>query len=284
MYEIFTSDFRQRSFESLSEFYTYAIYDETCPECTNNDQLRPSSREEGSFYGTETFGDAVKLAINGWAEGLQELQYGVKKNKFIDAPSNKFCMYNDVTGSFVDIDKYIRGEPECMLEFECVSEPRFATIFVSGGVSGCVGHETIISRGRKILEVIDALEQNNIRTKVIQVFGTNSGDGTELITVVCKDCQNRLDVEALNFALCHPAQVRRFEFSVCERAPVEWRKKMGYFEGAGYGCPANDIKKLIKRAFPSEKEYILFNSKSGIGYTHEDIDEQVEKIITKKGA
>ena len=286
MYEKKTDTRRTRVFESLGEFYRYAIYDDSCPENTNdNAKFSPSSRKCGSGWaGTDTWEEAVDLATNGWTDGLRELRYKINSdNKFIKGISNRFKMRSDVTGSFVDVDAYIRGEPECMMEFEMRTEPRFATIFVSGVASSCVGAEEILNRGRKILEVVDALEQNNIRTRIVQIIASEKDDNQDRLIITCKDYQQRLDMESLNFALCNAAQLRRFAFAAWERAPREWREKVGFHQGlfAGYGRPIDGIKKVIKDMAPTDNEpYIVFDA--GVADHYEKIDEQVEQLITKR--
>ena len=283
MFEKKTEGLRTRVFESLGEFYQYAMYDKKHPEYTSdNNEYRPSSRDCGSWAGTETWDEAVSLALNGWTDGLNDLKYKINADsKFIKGASNRFRMRNDVTGSFVDIDKYIQGEPECMMEFETQIEPRFATVFVSAGASACVDKKEILERGRKVLEVIDALEQNNIRTRVVQIFAVENDENKEYTTIVCKDYQNRLDMESLNFAICNAAQLRRFAFAVWERAPRKWRDAMGFRQGlgGGYGRPAKSIKAAIDETMPTDEPHIVFDS--GVADHYEHIDAQVEELISK---
>lgn len=85
----------------------------------------------------------------------------------------------------------------------------------------------------------------------------------------------RLEIDA--------ATLDRFAFAAWERAPREWREKVGFHQGlfAGYGRPIDGIKKVIKDMVPTDNEpHIVFDA--GVADHYEKIDEQVEQLITKR--
>lgn len=274
-----------REFDSLGDFYDYAIYDQSCPEYNNDGHFEMVSRDNDShFRGTKTWEDAVSLARNGWTEGLSKLNYRLENtDEVIRDIKNKFNTFNSVSGAYVDVSRYIEGEPECMVEFENAVENSFATIYVSGSVNASVETSEIIERGKKVMEVIDALEQNNIRTKVIMIFAANSSRGffgdtsvTDIQFITIKTHRDRLDLESLNFAICHPSFFRRLLFAVKERASTRWRETMGIVDGGGYGRSCDSIKPFIEDSEP----HIVFDSHAGGAY--EDINKQVLKMIRRE--
>lgn len=275
-----------REFDSLGDFYDYAIYDESHPEWARiNEQGMASRTGSADFAGTRNWDDAVKLARDGWTGGLDKLNYKLENtDNIIKDIKNKFKTIQAVAGAFVDVPLFIQGEPECMVEFENTVENSFATIYVSLAVHSGVDTDEITTRGRKVMEVIDALEQNNIRTKVVLVsyitgshgfFGGNTG-ADDCVIINAKSYRDRLDIESLNFAICHSSFFRRILFAALERAPSDWREKMGYTSSYAYGRPTDSIKTFVSGDDP----YILFDSHAGGAY--EDINKQVLKMIRRE--
>lgn len=277
---------RRTEFDSLAAFYKYAIFS-PMPDDYDKDSLKKlASRKtrNDDWNGTDNWDGAVKLAMQGWTEGLDQLHYKLdKNNEFIKGVANKFNVRNDVAGAYVDVPRYLEGQPECMVEFENQIVNKFATVYVSLSCSGSVSGKRLMARGRKILSAIDMLESAGIRTKVVAIEHVEgwSCDGPnyhDSIHIVVKEFRDRLDIESMNFVLCCPAFLRRMIFSCDEHSTKEWREAMGYKTDGGYGTPCG-IASLIQDSDP----HIIFDTKAGWDDGWTDVDQKVKQIINQKG-
>ena len=266
--------------EDLQEFYDYCAK----PSITANG--KESSREEDSEYfsftGTHSFEEALELANKGWMKGLEDIKKADIGNKLdlLMGIDNKFDLIYDTQGSYVDIDRYLQGEPECMAEFDVKITPRFADIYVNMGFNAYVSSKSITERGKIILEFIDALEARNIKIKLHScAFLSGNGRAFKLDDITVKDYKDALNIEAVNFAVCHPSFFRRLLFSYWENNTKEFRDKFDIWAGAGYGQTqsldgsfAKDITNYIESQ-QNGNPYIYFDSVIDKG-----IDEAIKKV------
>jgi hypothetical protein len=114
-------------------------------------------------------------------------------------------------------------------------------IVVSGCASYKVSAEQICNKGAAILAAIDVLEQRGCAVSVRAEF--TSGETTQgssipyrlSYTVTLKRPGDVLDVDAMAFALMHPAMLRRVIFAAKEHSPAMYRKVLGIDVDGSYG-------------------------------------------------
>jgi len=163
------------------------------------------------WHGGVTLHQAIELATRGWPEGLRQLQtYDLqefrKETMCLPAPVHA-C-----SGAYVDIDRYLDGSPECMLEYTLPTESRFCHIFANMSVGNIISTNAIFYRGYYLASMIDSLESKGIRTKVTLGFGGEDGNRV-FTTLTAKDYQHVLDGDNLIFVMAHPAMLRHIVFS-----------------------------------------------------------------------
>lgn len=81
----------------------------------------------------------------------------------------------DVTGDFIDIDRYLVGEPEHFgsMDNGIPRGQRMTIIFNSGSVSGNSSAD-IIERGKRLVRLIDWLESQGVRIQLLAVDSTKN--------------------------------------------------------------------------------------------------------------
>jgi hypothetical protein len=194
-----------------------------------------SRRYSPSWHGTANFQQALDLAGKGWAEGAAkaaELRASIDHavHDVINARSSSYTF--DVSGEFVDVGRYLSGEPECFGtdSQEAGNNVRpVVKLCVNIAASGAVSPESLVVRGAAIVAAIDILEALGRRVEVWACKGSESrkaGKAAYEIHVLVKRADQPLDVDRLAFAVAHPACLRRLFFSVMERR--------GYLPGQCY--------------------------------------------------
>lgn len=208
----------------------------TSSHCTDDD----------NWYGTPNFKAAMHLARYGWTEYMDQIK-----------PTDTDCwdMLNNlqlwetkhsVVGSGVDIGRYVIGMPDCMsyqdsyLNDRFHAAPKFVNVVVN--ITYCCARDWdyVLQRGLDIVSVINTLETNNIKTRIILLENCEN-DGGQLyrIFINIKDYQDIFYMEKLMFPIAHTSFLRRLIFSAEEREPKEIRELFEFENDGGYGHPSN---------------------------------------------
>ncbi|MGB2578177.1 hypothetical protein AAIR98_000868 [Elusimicrobium simillimum] len=120
------------------------------------------------------------------------------------------------------------------------------------------------------------MERNNIRTQVEGVFHSSHYNGVKYIVKVrLKDFSEKLSLESLNFAICHPSFFRRFTLAHLEKNPVELRSSLSVTVDGGYGRSEESISAYCKTPEEGDK-VLIFNNHD---FNDEAINKEVQQII-----
>jgi len=194
-----------------------------------------------------------------------------------------------VAGNSVDVGRYLMGVPDCMRQTRRrISEytditHKYVKIVVNVAVSWTLGEDDIFNRGKNIATVINALESNNIHTKLIlmnQVYKDEteeqkkskgqSPDAPRYTTfITLKDYKDNFYLEKLMFPLAHRSFLRRLVFASKERESEDIRQKFGFYKDGGYGIPGDIFD-------DSDENTLYFNAGQ---YEQDKINEKLAKIL-----
>jgi hypothetical protein len=171
-----------------------------------------------NWYGTKNLSTAVKLAQTGWADGRNrimalraEMEWLVEKNATARTKAVQF----ETVGEYVDIGRFIDGEPECFgtyVEAQEGQSARVHRVIANISVSCNVSQETIFARGAAMYAAVDILESLGHRVELhCGIAGKVWGRASLLqsATVCLKQAHEPVDADRLAFCLCHPAMYRR---------------------------------------------------------------------------
>lgn len=210
---------------------------------------------------------SVKLARDGFIEPLErveKLATHVESKIDLTLFQTEFQATYDVAGSEVDVDVYLAGTPECMIEstpLRVSKHGRAVRLLVPITCSACVSAEEFERRGAAVVALADLLARAQHPLEVwvaipintsTRGYGAGKGgfpDWCDLIRVQSAD--EPLDVGRLLFAVAHPAAFRRHGFRSMEQSPG-FQGKYGKF-GSGYGnvaeCNAEDLPDQAENTF-----------------------------------
>jgi hypothetical protein len=223
------------------------------------------------FYGTPSFEAALKVAREGWPEGVEKVQQiratiGSAVQSL--ASSRAESIGYDVFGEYVDVGRFLCGEPECfgVRVSDDSNSKRVVRINVNLGVSGSVSHEAIFARGAVVIAAIDVIESAGVRVEVYGVHGSLKCDKKKLheTHVLLKTASQPLDIDRLVFALCHPSSVRRLSFSVFEK----------YGLRAGYSYP-HEVR--------VEEGITTRPARRGLDFTKQELLDEIKWICEQAG-
>jgi len=230
-------------------FYTY---DQWLTHCANPTPYgfagEPASRQSRSetetWTGTKNFQAAMDLARKGWSEGLETIAAMSEEIwKVVGQEIKKQTFQYDVCGDVVDVDRYLSGEPENMIQFteeQAVGHGKIIKIWVNTVASKGVSATTMFYRGAAVVALVDALEKLGFSCEVSTIDAISerwSGDKNVLrYNVLLRGAGEALDLDRLAFALAHASWLRRLIFSAMEQESPALRRMFGIGMGT-YGNP-----------------------------------------------
>lgn len=246
------------------------------------------------FYGTENFDQAINMARYGWRDKMdkiRKLETEIPQiYKTVPIPETRFA----VVGNSVDVGRYLMGVPDCMRQTRRrISEytditHKYVKIVVNVAVSWTLGEEDIFNRGKNIASIINALESNNVHTKLILMHQSYKNETEEqkqskvqpvdapryTTFITLKDYRDNFYLEKLMFPLAHRSFLRRLVFAAQERESEDIRQKFGFYNGGGYGVPGDTFD-------DSDENTLYFNAGQ---YEQDKINAKLAKILKSHDA
>ena len=199
----------ERHFDGLmdvAEFVTKAG-----PTCYN------VNRGAEPFNGNITFEEAVAKLHHGDTTGVVEITNIA--DKLTHLTEQQLPQYQwDVTGECFDVATMLTGQPEHWLNPSPMEERRVYHLIVNIGMLGSIDEETITNRGAAIIALIDKLQsdpKNIVELDLVSFARIREGDH-ESVKLTISMGSTPLDIDALAFAMAHPAFFRRILFVVRE--------------------------------------------------------------------
>ena len=193
------------------------------------------------WYGTSSFEEAMFMGRNGWPEMAKEVKDAVVNPWDTIIDGRPWNPIHSIAGSSIDINGYIVGVPECMFR-QNDSVTKAVNIVINVGHQYKIRPSEIVKNGKEIVNIVNAFETNNIRTRLVVMVAVSDDDNDIFRTfVVCKDLYDNFDLKRVMFAIAHPSFLRRLWFSMAEREPKEIRSKFGFELGWGYGECVHDF-------------------------------------------
>lgn len=189
------------------------------------------SRAKGDkhFYGTETFEQAVTLAVSGWRDGLIKMTRNVSalaaSNSIARSPSFTY----DVAGAYPVPALAAAGLPDCMVAFAPVQERArpIVRLLITVSVASMMDPERFTNYGAALVSIVDALESSDCRVELTVGACSNPCGKKEeraLYTATVKEAHDPVDLDRLAYCLAHVAFFRRLFFGVYEvNAPSYFR-------------------------------------------------------------
>lgn len=211
----------------------------------NNEVMREkgsSQKPERNYtwYGTNSYEEAVDLLREGYVEILPMVKSEYKKN--VNILSEKFSIsksrpIDSFCGGIPNVPNMLLGLPKTMLNRNPIIH-RIKTIDIVYSPTGpyYVRPRRFIEAGIALLSAIELIEKSRIQIRLISCFTSSYFDDEAIFgTVVIKEYSDRLDIQKLCFPLAHPSMLRRIGFKFTETVPGITRNfRIGYGQAMDY--------------------------------------------------
>ena len=173
----------------------------------------------GNFHTFKNLEEANDVFFN-HPESIR--QFSVHDEKLVNRDSPGKDVQFDVTGDYVDIDRYLEGVPENFGQM-IMGNPKsvFATINILNSAVSYTSPEYLLHKQRRIMRLVDWLEQQDIRCQIVMT----SDDDVSYTQIVVKEFQDHFDLNHLAVAM-HPDFFRRTMFLIMEQSKT-WRSGYG---------------------------------------------------------
>jgi hypothetical protein len=208
-------------FDSLSQFI-----DVIRTRKTNEIFLRQEEKEvlhsqkktDYNWYLTNSYEESIKLATNGYEEGLDRLMStGTRFQYRVNIPKNMPDV--DFVGYAPHVANAIAGVPKAMISSAKVEQKaRAISIMYSHGDSADVSGADFVEAGKNILNVINTLELRGYRV-ALYVIDASCSRQVAISIVKIKDWRQPSNPLKLAYPLLHPSYFRRQGFKWLETYP-----------------------------------------------------------------
>lgn len=224
-------------FDSIRELADYAA-DNPQPRLTSDRESKPD------FNTTASFDEAYTLAVDGWHAIRDSVDAHLVplRERLGDVLSTVREHQYDIIGYEPDIDRYLDGELECMLDDVYTEQLRNGKVFTLLVDSSLVWNndaDDVAKRGATLCALVEAFSMLGFQ---LEIYGewTWKGQGHSKYASVLTRFNNAgepIDIDSMMFALGSPDWFRRIGFAMGENTP-ELHNKFG-FDGKYYGLNGN---------------------------------------------
>ncbi|MCA9331110.1 hypothetical protein KC957_03600 [Candidatus Saccharibacteria bacterium] len=214
------------------------------------------------FTGTSSLDHAITLFEGGWDEGRERVEEALAEVNLDDVTAQlrqTIEVNYDVSGDEPDVDRYLSGEPENMMEFlpEQTRFGRVVDLKVNVSQHAFVSESAILRRGLVVVAAAGmvAAAGYGLRIEAVEQLTPSSWDRTESsrleYAIPIAHAGDYFNIDTVIFALAHPSFLRRILFAVEEHEHTAIRKEFGIQEDGGYGHPEH-----IRRTADDTSVYI----------------------------
>lgn len=199
---------------------------QTRPSIDGDDEWAGGSLSDAkamALTGDPTHAHKVTATVNGVLDNLRRHQ------------GDTFQAVYDVAGGACDIDRFLTGEPECMVEWQLRPGEvmgKVAVIAVNIYMSADISHDQIIRQGVRLAALVEAFAEHGVNCEIWAEGSLGGMDRSSLsICTLIKSTADSLDLGQLLFTFANPMFCRRLSFAVMERENEAMRKNHGMYEG-----------------------------------------------------
>ena len=232
-----------------------------------------------------TFDEATNMATHGWEEPLPEV------DALVDGMAKQLTLSPtlDVSGSDVDIDRYLSSEPECMLDYPLGEKDiRSISVLIPICFSSLVKATTARMRGIAVAAALEELHRQGITATVYAYLYITGTHGNKAVTLVkLADTRVAYDAARVAYGVGHPTMLRQLFFGYEDGWESQYHLMFGIESGRGaapYSVTEGDdnIEEFLHRILDTEEAIDIpalhYNQNK---WTMEQHLEQVQGFFTK---
>lgn len=245
-------------FDSINSFLQYLERQPVNTEVFNPHKLLSHQADEGKWYNTHNFEEAVELAKYGSKEDFDKFyELKIQLEKHIKLNTKRNAQFNDYVGYAPDVKSYLEGHPLTMFNRVRPKRNQIDIYFNSANLVH-VTTEQIYNRGVITLCLVELLESLgfNVNLNIFAMSRKNLQIHYSKFTLKLEN--ENLNIKKLFFPMCHPSWFRRLVFNLREKTPdisEEWL--------FGYGSTCGE--KIIRRVIDLQPNDIVISHPDEMG-------------------
>lgn len=201
-----------------------------------------------NFFHYNTWTEAREAFLNkGWPDGWKKLKGSLGQMKHTGSRSFRFEAVFSESGDEPDVDRFLSGEHECMIQYsmqECGSPGQIYRIEINPSASHGFTPDELIMRGLVVLGLYSKIIESGGNCEIHLHAEMDSGSGAIMtINAPIVSSDTPISGERLAFVLCNPDFFRRFILRIMEAHfsdNVRRAFQVGVYQkdGGGYGYPS----------------------------------------------
>lgn len=234
---------------------------------------------ESAEWAGAGYQDAVKMATIGDSKTFSAIET-IARGMSSQNENISDCVIDTdycVSGHTVDIDRFLSGNPECMLETNITSSNRVVNIMLNCGAWASVKPEDMQRRLSVVIAIVRALELSGYSVGLVYEIAVSMDNNNFVTRITLKEPDRYADWSVISFWACHPAALRRCWFKIVEEEPNHIRDLFAFKEGRSYGNPTNSTKS------DSNTVYIPLITRSEICASDQELRQKVIYHFQRQG-
>ncbi|AEK07647.1 hypothetical protein KNU44_gp107 [Mycobacterium phage CicholasNage] len=204
---------------------------------------RSRDMDDLEFYGANNMQEADKMAREGLPrEGVKALNIAHHRVAMMAGELTR-PVYEDMyatAGAYVDMGRFVSGEPECMVDYNMVEErgvSKIVALILNISYSCDISAGAIRENGLALMALVEAIETQGMQAEIWTDMNAY-GDGHKARTAVkLKGAGEVFDASMFMYALTHPSFLRGHIFNAMHSHPKEFCDAIGISPHGGYGVP-----------------------------------------------
>jgi hypothetical protein len=195
-------------FDSIQDVFETIQREGWTPQHSKSSDARGT---DGGFY---TFGSLDEAHDIFWHHPETIRQFSINDEKLVSKDSPGKDIQYEVTGDYVDIDRYLEGVPENFGQ-AILGNPKsvFATINILNSAVNWTSPEYMLHKQRRIMRLVDWLEAQDIRCQIV----LTEDSSVSYSQIIVKQSHDPFDLNALAVGM-HPDFFRRTCFLFMEQS------------------------------------------------------------------
>lgn len=226
---------------------------------------RSAHMDDPEFYGVTDMKDADRLAQQGLPrEGVEAIDLAQQKVAQMagDLYRPAYSDFYDTAGAYVDMGRYVEGEPECMVNFEPTEEPgqsRIVALILNITYNWMISAEAIKQNGQAMFALVEAIETAGMQAEIwvdmhVRGYDQYAAPYSARTAVRLKKAGEPFDVSMFMYALTHNSFLRAHIFNAMHTHDEDVREACGIRPSGGYGSCINNAQDMDD--FPPYSIYI----------------------------
>lgn len=226
-----------------------------------------------SWYGVDSFDEALELLRTGYQPVVEKLQTALKISSG-KGTQKRIQFENNVHGFAPVVPLAMKGVPNSMINMTMKPiKTKVIDVYYLINCGSMATSQEIIENGQKLLGIIIELEKMGYRFNLyaLQTY-TTSSEG-DILCVKVKSSDKPLDLKRMSFPLTHPAFIRCIGFDWQSKSPITtYRGSRG--ASLAFNMEREEVEEFGRKAFGDNARIITAVSIRRKG------DEYIKEVLT----